>query len=358
MGRRIAAAVRPAVEELGHFGPGVRHGIVPKSMLETMEPALRGKLEMPIVAGEALVGVKRLPGDIVVGSANLHMGTPAGESLSNVANESIDAMRADAAAILRERPSIVFLQEVRHHPMGTGTTGVPEQASVMAHLLGASDLIFTPAVPRIDGLHEGYGVAVALLDGAKFKQAGNAAVTNVDAAIEARSVSLGHVVFPNGDEALVEGAHLANRPLEDVGLRVSQLNDIADFGEQARRTGTIEYRDAVTGTKQLMTGVPRRQAIIAGDMNQLQAPTSEVLDQHGFTNTSDVLARNARTNAEVKRAIESASPTAEHEGIPHTIDHIEVDDALDVVDAGIVKVGTLTAGPTDHHFKFAQLRPA
>ena len=337
-------------------GLGVVRGMVPKDVLERLEPALKGKLHMPAVAGEALIGARRLPGDIKVGTANLHMGAPAGAQLSNVANESIDALRADAAAILREDPDVVFLQEVRHHPMGTGTPGVAEQASVMGHLLGASDVAFTPAVARIEGLHEGYGTAIVLRKGATFDQVFNQRLTNHDPLIEARSIGWGHVKLANGDETLVGGTHLANRPLEDAALRAEQLHDIGGTVASARATGTFAFDDVVDGTRRTATGLPKGGAIVAGDMNQLQAPTSEVLDGYGLTNVSDTLAAKAKTPAAVQRAADSAAPTAEHEGVLHTIDHIEADKAYDVVDAGIVKVGDLVSGPTDHHFKFALLR--
>jgi len=334
---------------------GVVRGAVAKNVLESLEPALRGKLSVPAQAGEALVGAKRLPGDVVVGSANLHMGTPAGGSLSNVANESIDALRADAAAILREDPDIVFLQEVRQHIAGTGTKGVAEQASVMAHLLDASDVAFTPAVARIDGLHDGYGTAIVLRKGAKFEDVFNARLTNYDEAVEARSVGVGAVRLANGDRTLVGGTHLANRPQEDIALRVDQLHDIGRIFDDARATGTAAYRDVATGAEHVATGLPKRGQILAGDMNQMQAPTSQVLDKHGLGNIVDKFAK--RDDVSGRRVLDAAAPTAEHQGTYHRIDHVEVDDAFDVVDAGLVKVGDLLTGPTDHHFVFTQLRP-
>ncbi|MCW2950151.1 MAG: hypothetical protein JWN41_1164, partial [Thermoleophilia bacterium] len=311
----------------------------------------------PLVFEKALVGRDRLPGDIKVVTANGRMATPAGLPLSQVENESIDALRADAAAILREDPDVVFLQEVRHHPAGTHTTGVAEQASVMAHLLGASDVVFIPAVARIDGLHEGYGTAIVLRNGAKFEQVFNGRLTNFDAAVEARSVGVAHVRFANGTDALLEGTHLANDPVKDVALRLHQLHDVGRIADQARATGTATYRDVLTGAEHIVKNLPRRGIIVAGDMNQLQQPTSEVLAQHGLTNVTDVLAGSGRPGA-VQRAAEAAGPTAEHHGVYHRIDHVEIDDAFDVVDAGIIKLGgnLVNTGPTDHHFVATLLR--
>ncbi|MBC7460285.1 MAG: hypothetical protein H7287_02885 [Thermoleophilia bacterium] len=349
--RRLVAVARPAADD----AIGVVRGMVAKTELERLEPALRGKLDAPAVAGEALIGAKRMPGDVKVATANLHMGTPAGGALNNVGNESIDALRGDAAAILREDPDVVFLQEVRQHAAGTGTAGVAEQASVMAHLLGASDVVFTPAVARIEGLHEGYGTAIVLRRGAKFEDVFNARLTNHDPAIEARSVGVGHVRFADGNDALVANTHLANRPQEDIALRVEQLHDIGGIVDGARAGGTATYRDVATGAEHTVAGLPTRGVILAGDMNQMQHPTSQVLDQHGLTNIINRFADNP--NASAKRVLEASAPTAEHQGTYHRIDHIEVDDTYDVADAGLAKVGTLIQGDTDHHFVMALLRP-
>jgi endonuclease/exonuclease/phosphatase family metal-dependent hydrolase len=340
---------------------GVVRTITPKAVLE-LDPALAGKLDMPIAAGRPIVALHARADGLKVMTVNIHMGTPSQVGLSDVGNESIDAMRGVAAHVNRENPDLVFVQEVRHRPSGQGLRGVPDQPSVFAHLIGADDMAFTPAVARIEGAHEGYGTAIYARNGAQLGQVHNARLTNWEPGIEERSAGVAEVTLPDGTRLTAIGTHLDhNRPVgdthDDFLLRAQQLHDIGGMVDAIRATGSVTYHDVRTGASHLAAGMPSQRFVVAGDFNQQQGVTDQVLHEYGLTHTTDLL-RATGTAAATARAVAATQPTSEWNGMLHRIDHIYAS-GFDVADAGLVKSGTsLWDGPTDHHFPTAALRAA
>ncbi|MBC7461599.1 MAG: hypothetical protein H7287_09590, partial [Thermoleophilia bacterium] len=270
---------RAAKQGDGQFG--VFRRIMPKHLLE-LDPRLAGKLDPPRTHGAPAVTVTNPLDQIVAMNVNTHMGTPSQVSLSNPANESIDGMRSVAETVLRQDPDIVVMQEVRQHDLFGGSAGVPEQASVWAHLLEATDMSFTPAVSKITGLHEGYGTLTITRKGATIQQSHNPILTNWEPGIEQRSLGVHVVQVPDGRRlSLLEGHYDNDReklPVLDRILRRAQLHDTGGIVESIRATGSFHYTDAAVGAQHVATGMPRDYILLGADFNHTPKLTDPVLN--------------------------------------------------------------------------------
>jgi hypothetical protein len=377
-GELVAAASRSTTPEVAATGAaalldaqrgaatGVFRHIVPKATLE-LDPALKGMLDMPAITPHAAIGVTMLPGDIKVMTVNPHMFVPGGVPLNPVSNEEMGGIRQVAAAVLKEDPDFVVVQELRRRPAGLGLPGIPEQPSVFAHLIGASDMAFTPAVASMPGLHEGYGVAMYARKGAQFTAAVNGRLSNIEEGVERRSVAIVNARLLNGDERTLMGTHFANDDLHRPGgnapdqqTRDLQAGDIGSFARQVNETGEVTYQSVVDDSTQHASGFARRGVMAGGDWNQSQAQTDRILRPLGMTHVNDALRASGRPGA-AARADAADTHTAWFDGIsgpPHRVDHWYGDKFVDVVDSGVVEAAPLPSGipATDHRFSVAVVR--
>lgn len=373
-GESAAAVLKPAVESIS-AAPGVFRNIVSKAVLE-LDPALNGQLDLVPAAAraDALTAVELLPGDIKVMTVNVHMFTPGGVPL-DPANETLDGIRNVAARIRAEDPDVVIVQELRRRPANEGRPGIPEQPSVFAHMIGATDMVATPAVASMPNQHEGYGVAMFALKGAKFGTAINARLSNIEEGVELRSAAVADLRLPNGERRTVIGTHLANDdhhrpvvegetgPTPDQRTRDLQLGDIAGLVHEVNETGAVTYRSVVDGSTQHARGFTPHGVIVAGDFNQTRAETDRIFGPQGLQNANDILRLSGRAGAPTLANTTDGQSTAWYDGIEgprHQVDSVYGDQWTHVVDSRIVAADRLPGGveSTDHQFPVVVVRRA
>jgi len=329
-------------------GPGVIRSVTPKADLER-DPQLHGQLEPP-----PGISTRLDPSGVRVMTINIHMAVPDGLSL-DPRNENLGALQDVAHFINKMNPDVVMVQELRNRPVLTGGAGLGDAVSVLAHLMKATQMAYTPAIRGEvkDGKfgHYGahYGTAIYTRNGFTIKRAVNIALPNNTEdgkAVEPRSAGIAVVSPPKGHARFtVISTHLS---VEEAALRKKQLGALAAIVQSIRARGGFTYQAAMSGEKRRVGGFPRT-IILGGDLNQQQETSDAVLKGSGLTHVNDFLADKKKADI----------PTVtDNIGRTHRIDHLYVTDieATDVVVAAVPGRVYTAGAPTDHKAVIADVR--
>ncbi|MCW2956802.1 MAG: hypothetical protein JWO69_1671 [Thermoleophilia bacterium] len=357
--------------------------IVPKSVLE-MDPRLAGHLEVS-TGGKVPKGVtvRTLDDGTSVVTANVRMLASADKPLNDAANESIEIAREIGAFIVAMNPDVVFMQELRSRPMAAAfrNGGLPEAPSIMAHLMGATDMAFTPAVHQdpFSSLHEFYGTAVYTRNGYSIGKAINGALPTSTSDVERRSVALVEVKQPglHGDTFSMLETHTASEERTgrlvnagittgvakakktDQALRDAQVGAMGVMADDLYNGRPFTVQTALNDNPVPVEGYPSGAVVFGGDINQKQVFTDDVLRHADLRHVNDSLAELSSTTPEKLKQIRRGT-AVDLWGADHRIDHIyergmqvESVDVVDVPRNELLKVDT-----TDHRFVRATLRRA
>ncbi|MCW2928624.1 MAG: hypothetical protein JWM86_2592 [Thermoleophilia bacterium] len=319
----------------------------PRLTRALLEPPIDGILPAGVLARADRSSIR-------VASLNIHMSTPSGHSL-DPANESLLALRDDARWVNAVDPDVLFVQELRNRPVAAALTpdaGLGDSAGTFAHLIGADEMAFTPAIAQdpFRTAHQHYGTAIYVRNGFHIDRAVNARLPTSTPDVELRSVGIADVRAPDARGRITAlGTHLANRPLEDQALRDAQLGAIIDMSRGIRRDGGFGYVGALDGAQGAARGFERERLVLAGDLNQLQGETDRILRPGGFVHANDELAASGPNGGTRARAAQRDTSSL---GTPqsHRIDHPYVR-GLQVVDSAVADVAAVEFRrglPTDH----------
>jgi endonuclease/exonuclease/phosphatase family metal-dependent hydrolase len=309
-------------------GPGVFRDIVPKTKLER-DPKLRGKLDPPS-GGKPPKGVKlrtNADGTRVL-TINIHGGAPAGKSPTN--GQDIRALRDVARYVNSVDADVVMVQELND----VKGTGIPHTPSVLAHLIGATGMAFTPGAGS-KGQHR--DSAIFTRNGYTIDRAVN--VDLPDAGDPARrSAGVAVVQPPDGRPAFTaintHMSHMASQAASN--RRHDQLVEINRVATAITQGGSFTYSDP-NGGRHSVSGFPSERLVFGGDLNTTQR------GRHA----NDSADRELRSSG-LRRAREAAG----------RIDHIYVN-GFGVSSSAYAEVGRseLTNGrPTDHPGLVVDLR--
>ncbi|MCB0879217.1 MAG: hypothetical protein KDC46_09595 [Thermoleophilia bacterium] len=261
----------PTQQLTGTDGPGVIRKIMPKDQLEK-NPKLRGKLDPP-TGGKPPKGVKvhtRADGTRVL-TVNLHGGAPAGKSPTQ--GQDIRALRDVARYVNAVNPDVVMVQELDDVPNGN----IPHESSVFAHLIGATDMAFTPGNGATHGLAKDSGMYTR--NGYTIDHAVNVDLPDT-AGLGERSAGVAAVVPPDGGAAFtVVATHLSHKPgVTASKSRKEQMQEIARVVKSIEEHGSFTY--SVPGmSKQLTaTGFPTDRIMLGGDLNTTQGGRNGGID--------------------------------------------------------------------------------
>ena len=340
-------------------GSVLRH-VVPKAVLET-DPRVRGLLDPP--SGGTLpanVSVRTDPSGVRVVSVNIHMATP-GQLALDPRNEQVLALRDVARFVNSTDADVVLVQEVRDRPTAAALQrgGIGDQASILAHLLRADDMAFTPAITQdpLETAHRFYGTAIYTRNGFWINDAFNARLPTSSPDVELRSVGVADIHPPDGRAPFtVMGTHLANRVVEDQPLRDAQLGAIVRLDAMLRGSGRASFVDALDGRSLVAEGFTRWRRVVGGDHNQLQAASDAVLAPAGLRHVNDLLAQTGEAG---RRRAALASVATASVGSPgaHRIDHMHAR-GFAVTDSAVADVPRheLPLDATDHRTLVVDLR--
>jgi endonuclease/exonuclease/phosphatase family metal-dependent hydrolase len=242
-------------------GPGVYRDVMSKAELEK-NPKLKGKLDPP-PAGKPPKGVKvktRADGTRAL-TINIHGGAPAGKSPTQ--GQDIRALRDVARYVNSVNPDVVMVQEMNDQK----NSGIPHMPSVFAHLIGASDMAFTPGKGKTDDRKD---TATYTRNGFKIDHAVNVDLPdNGDPA--RRSAGVMSVVPPDGGEAFtVMSTHLSHMPgVAASTRRKHQMQELARIAKSIEQTGSFTYHVPGMAKEQTATGFQSR-IMLGGDLNTTQ----------------------------------------------------------------------------------------
>lgn len=254
-------------------GPDVVRKVLSKAQLE-QDPDLRGKLEPPVGAKPPKgVEVRTDASGARVVTVNIHGGIPDNQSL-NPKNESISAMRDVASYINAIDADVVMVQEINDRDSKVGGVGVSPMTSVMAHLMGASDMAYTPG----NGADKSRrGTAIYTRNGYTIERAVNAALPGSND--PPRSAGVAVIQPPGGAPAFTAiSTHLTHRDTRAASeSRRVQLQELQRIAEQIARTGSFSYRSHGDGT-QSSGGFPTDRIVLGGDLNTTQGGRNGGID--------------------------------------------------------------------------------
>ncbi len=251
-------------------GPGVFREILTKEELEK-NPKLKGKLDPP-TGGKVPKGVEvktRADGTRVM-TINIHAGAPAGKSTGS--GQDIDALRDVARYVNAVNPDVVMVQELKGDKKA-----IPEMPSVLAHLIGASDMAFTPAKGNVKK-SERSGTATFTRNGYTIDKA-----VNVDLPSEGdtsqRSAGVLAIRPPGGEAFTVVNAHLSHRPSVAASKRrKKQLDLLANIVKSIESTGSFAYTPAGASDAATATGFNQSKIVLGGDLNTTRNGRNGTID--------------------------------------------------------------------------------
>ncbi|MCW2922680.1 MAG: hypothetical protein JWM98_84 [Thermoleophilia bacterium] len=339
--------MRPAAAR-GADGPGVDRTIIPAAKLEAADPALRGKLTPP-TGGKPPAGVtmhSRADGTRVL-TVNIHAAVPASTSRDKRSDEDIDALRDVAAYVNSVNPDVVMVQEIRDRGVREAG-GITRQASVLAHLMGATDMAFTPGTMKGSG---GSGSGVYTRNGFTIGHAVNADLPN--GSLGNRSAGVASINPPSGagQPFSVISTHLSNLQTGEADqVRGQQLTELDRIATALRTGGDFTYTGVADGKRHTAAGFPAGKLMLGGDLNTMQGGTGTRVDSaddrlrgSGLRHANDLL--QAKGGAAARRADDG--PTT---GSNRRIDHVYLE-GFDVTDTAIAAARARELrgdDPTDH----------
>ncbi|MCW2960720.1 MAG: hypothetical protein JWM90_1107 [Thermoleophilia bacterium] len=382
----IRTAARTAIPHAlrgANDGPNVIRTIVSKAVLEA-DPRLLGKLDPPL-GGILPKGVAMRVADdgTRVMTVNVHMSVPAYQSLNDLGNESIDGLRDVARFINSSNPDVVLVQELRSRPIEAARAngGLPDSASILAHLMQADDMAFTPAL-RQDPFStplEHYGTAVYTRNGFRIDKSVNAVLPTSTPDVELRSIGLNAIIPPDERKPFsLMSTHLASEERTDrllklpghtsgelsealrtdQALRDAQLGVVGGWADNLATGRPFSVEAAITGEQQLVKGFPAGRVVVGGDFNQHQRVTDPLLNPLGLTHVNDLFERSGRATAQELHDIDQATSLIEliPSGRPHRIDHLygRGMESTNVSVGAAPKVESVLE-PTDHSAVIADL---
>lgn len=258
---------------------GVVRSVIAKDDLNLI-PSLHGNLDPPTAknkdASKPPAGVevsKKSDGTRVV-TINIHQAVPIDPDIPREdrlarQHQSIDALRDVAAYVNSVDADIVAVQEVNDH--ADEQDGVPYQASVLYHLLGADEMAFTPAMTWSGGSNVQYGTATYTRNGYDIRAAHNVDLPNAEGELEDRSAGVMSIVSPEGERMTFVNTHLTQQIGDtelDSKVRGAQIRQIAGIVKSIQDDGEFTYRDALDEdmhtTASWSSAAP---IVIAGDFN-------------------------------------------------------------------------------------------
>ncbi len=255
-------------------GPGVVRSVVDKATLE-QDPRLRGKLEPPS-GGAPPKGVKvrtRADGTRAV-TINIHGAAPAGKGITP-GNESIQGLRDIAAYVNSIDPDVVMVQEINDRQSKVGDPGLSPVTSVMAHLIGATDMAYTPGA---GGSGSRRGTAIFTRNGFTIEQAHNVDIPDRGDPAR-RSAGVAVVQPPDGRPAFsvisTHMSHMANMAASQ--RRHDQLAELDRIAGAIRTGGEFSYRSPGGGQSRA-AGFPQDHILLGGDLNTTQGGRNGKLD--------------------------------------------------------------------------------
>jgi endonuclease/exonuclease/phosphatase family metal-dependent hydrolase len=364
LGITTAAAGMPNVPA---DGPGVRRDVVPVDQLVARAPELAGRLAPPpMIRPHGSYSVRGAADGVRIMTINVHEGVPGGIEMTG-ANQSIEALRDVARAIRFADPDVVLVQELTRRRHGSFGDDLEEQPSILAHLVEADDMAFTPAFNV--GWGEGEtGTAVYTRNGFTIELAVNVALPD-GAATQPRGAAVASVRAPDGGPRLtVIGTHLAHRA-EDRESRGDQLAELAAIADDVAHDGSFEYTPRIPdgfrwpwqSGAAAATGFATDRIVLAGDLNATQAESSargnvdDILGRAGLVNAIDLLARTGNP----EDAARAAEVAGERTTSRRRIDHVYAA-GMHASDVRILAVPNVElrgdAPPTDHRAVIADLR--
>lgn len=268
----------------GNLEPN-RHGVVrnpiPRDQLEELE--ILGDDLAPPTDGEIPDGVEveeRDDGTRIV-SINIHQAAPLDPHLPEDRNplarsrQELDALQDVARFVNSIDPDVIAVQEVNDH--ADHESGVPHQASVLYHLLGAEDMAFTPALDAEGEDIRHYGVATYTRNGYSIGMAANVDLPNNggkplpehNKGVEDRSAGVMEIVAPDGDGESFTfiNAHLS-AGADHAQVRSEQLAAIQSSVEQIQGNGTLSFHNAISEQSRFLYGFDETNpVVVAGDFN-------------------------------------------------------------------------------------------
>lgn len=301
-------------------GRGVVRRILPRTMLENSRPELRGKLAPP-APGPLPPGVEVRTTDsgARVVTINIHGGVPANKPNRRPADEDIAQLRDVARYVNSIDADVVLVQEVVNHPLMTWPNRVAEQASVLAHLIGADDMAFTPAFESFDGTRE--GTAIYTRNGFDLSHAVNIRLPD-GVATQERGAGIAKVVAPDGTAFTVVNTHLAH--LADNALaRSRQLATISKALVDMRDGGDFTYTERLGGKRATAKEFVADRIVLGGDLNASQSnrddaknSPDEILHDAGLVHVNTLL--RTSPDPDVRAKLPDANrPTAGDRRIDH-----------------------------------------
>lgn len=293
----VAGARRTLGQSAPQDGPGVVRTVVSRAKLE-QDPQLRGQLDPP-KGGTPPKGVTvhRDGSGARVLTINIHAATPAGKE-RGPKGEDMRALRDVAAYVNSIDPDVVMVQEMHDRKFSPGTKGIGPMSSVMAHLISASDMAFTPGKFG----RKTAGTAIYTRNGHTIDRAANVNLPELSEDAK-RSAGVAAIRPPDGRPAFsLISTHMSNDPaLTGSKRRQAQLKEIQRIATAIQRTGSFSYRTG-NGTRTTLSGLPKGRLVVGGDLNTTEQGRRSIdsadhyLNQAGLRHANDLLTRGGTRN--------------------------------------------------------------
>lgn len=222
--------------------------------------------------------------------------------------ESIQALRDVAAYIKSIDADVVMVNEIRQSSQ-QGRAGIPRQADVLYHLLGADSVAFAPTyapgASKKFGGDTTVGNAVFTRNGYSIDKAVVADLQNSDVvdkdtpnervvSYQNNNAVIASIATPSGEQLTAISTHLSpvglaasdgeRYPEVSAGIRGKQLARLRQIIAAIESGGSFDYRTSVTNTTGTASGFGRDAVLVGGDFNARSSTVEQAWTGAGLVN--------------------------------------------------------------------------